>query len=195
MEPANDIATGHDTNVRAGGRMNDSEPLGPVQEARRHADQVHSRLVELGATVATTESLTGGLLGVLLTEAPATSVTYRGGLIVYGTDTKNHMAGVDNDLLSKHGPVHPAVAEELAIGARERVDADYGVGITGVAGPGPQGGRPVGEVHVGIASAQGVSSHQHHFEGNRSEIRSAAAAAALADLAAELDRQLGFRES
>jgi nicotinamide-nucleotide amidase len=169
-----------------------SDDVGPFQEARRHADQVHSRLVELGATVATTESLTGGLLGVLLTEAPATSVTYRGGLIVYGTDTKIHMAGVDNDLLAEHGPVHPAVAEELAIGARERVDADYGVGITGVAGPGAQGGCPVGEVHVGIATAHGVSRHEHHFAGNRSDIRVAAAAAALADLTAELDRQLGF---
>lgn len=175
--------------------MGGPDGVGSLQDARRHADLVHSRLVELGATVATTESLTGGLLGVLLTEAPATSVTYRGGLIVYGTDTKNHMAGVDNDLLAEHGPVHPLVAEELAIGARDRVEADYGVGITGVAGPGAQGGCPVGEVHVGIASSRGVSSHAHHVEGNRGEIRAAAAAAALADLVAELDRQLGVRES
>ncbi len=151
---------------------------------------MHSRLVELGATVATAESLTGGLLGVLLTDSPATSVTYRGGLIVYGSDTKGYIAGVDEDLLAEHGPVHPSVAEQLAVGARERVDADFGIGVTGVAGPATQGGRPVGEVHVGIATALGVSAHEHHFDGTRGAIRAQAAAAALTDFLAELDGQL-----
>ncbi len=169
--------------------MDDFDRSELLQEARRYADVAHSRLVERGATVATAESLTGGLIGVLLTEAPATSVTFRGGLIVYGSDTKNHMAGVDDRLLAEHGPVHPAVAEQLAVGARSRVDADYGVGVTGVAGPGTQGGRPVGEVHVGIASDQGVSSREYHFDGNRDAIRTAAAAAALAALVAALEQQ------
>lgn len=170
--------------------MNSPADVDALQEARRHADQVHSRLVELGATVATAESLTGGLIGALLTEAPATSATFRGGLIVYGVDTKNHMTGVEADLLREHGPVHPAVAEQLATGARERVDADYGIGVTGVAGPGTQGGRPVGEVHIGIASPTGVTSREYHFEGNRHDIRAATASAALADLLAELEQQL-----
>lgn len=169
--------------------MESSAHVDPLQEARRSADRAHSRLVELGATVATAESLTGGLIGFLLTEAPATSATFRGGMIVYGVDTKHRMAGVDDSLLSEQGPVHPDVAEQLAIGARDRVDADYGIGITGVAGPGSQGGRPVGEVHVAIASAHGASSREYHFEGTRDEIRKAAAAAALSDLVAELDRQ------
>jgi nicotinamide-nucleotide amidase len=162
-----------------------------LAEARRRADQVHSRLVELGATVATAESLTGGLVSVLLTEAPATSVTFRGGLITYGVDTKHHVTGVDDDLLGEYGPVHPRVAEQLAVGARERVDADYGVGVTGVAGPATQGGRPVGEVWVGVASAHGARSREFHFAGNRSDIRAAATAAALGELLAELDRQRG----
>src|SRR3954452_2814799 len=100
------------------------------QLARGHADRAHSRLVELGRTVATAESLTGGLLGVLLTEAPATSVTFRGGLIVYEADSKHRMAGVDGLLLDEHGPVHPVVAEQLAVGVRDRFDADFGIGIT-----------------------------------------------------------------
>jgi nicotinamide-nucleotide amidase len=115
-------------------------------------------------------------------------------LIVYGTDTKQHMAGVDDDLIAEHGPIHPAVAEQLAIGARERVDADFGVGVTGVAGPGRQGDRPVGEVHVGIASAGRVSSRKYHFDGTRDDIRKLAAAAALADLVAELDRRREITE-
>jgi nicotinamide-nucleotide amidase len=175
--------------VRIDGDMTADADVDPWQIARSHADRAHSRLVELGATVATAESLTGGLIGFLLTEAPATSVTFRGGLIVYGEDTKQHMAGVDDDLLAEHGPVHPAVAEQLAIGARDRVDADYGIGITGVAGPGTQGGRPVGEVHVGIASPLGVTTREYHFDGTREVIRLAAAAAALSDLVAALYRQ------
>lgn len=171
--------------------MDGSALADALHEARRHADRAHSRLVELGATVATAESLTGGMLGVLLTESPATSVTYRGGLIVYGTDTKNHMAGVDDDLLGEQGPVHPEVAEQLAQGARDRVDADFGVGITGVAGPGAQGGRPVGEVHVGVASRQRTTSREFHFDGTRGEIRDAAAAAALAFLVEELEQHTG----
>lgn len=174
--------------------MDDRHDPDPVQRARRYADQAHSRLVELGRTVATAESLTGGLLGVFLTEAPATSVTYRGGLIVYEADTKNRMAGVDDDVLAAHGPVHPVVAEQLAEGARVRFEADYGLGITGVAGPGEQGGRPVGEVHVSIDSANGVRSREYHFDGARDRIRKLAAAAALADLVAELDRQLATPE-
>lgn len=174
--------------------MDDPHDADPVQRARRYADQAHSRLVELGRTVATAESLTGGLLGVFLTEAPATSVTYRGGLIVYEADTKHRMAGVADDVLAAYGPVHPVVAEQLAEGARDRVDADYGIGITGVAGPGGQGGRPVGEVHVSIASASGVRSREYHFDGARDQIRKLAAAAALADLVAELDRQLASSE-
>lgn len=161
-----------------------------LQEARRRADQVHSRLVEIGATVATAESLTGGLIGVLLTESPATSVTFRGGLIVYGSDTKRHMAGVDDQLLAEHGPVHPAVAEQLAIGARDRVDADFGVGITGVAGPATQGNRPIGEVHVGVATPTNVTTWEHRFDGNRDAIRLQAATAALTDLLAALDEHL-----
>jgi nicotinamide-nucleotide amidase len=169
--------------------MDDFAGVEALREARRCADRVHSRLVELGCTVATAESLTGGMIGVLLTEAPATSVTFRGGLIVYGEDTKRHMAGVDDHLLAEHGPIHPLIAEQLAIGARDRVKADYGIGVTGVAGPGSQGGRPVGEVHVGIAAPAGVSSREYHFDGTREDIRAAAAAAALADLVTALDRQ------
>src|SRR3954454_12575799 len=151
--------------------------MDPLQDARLSADRAHSRLVELGRTVATAESLTGGLLGVLLTEAPATSVTFRGGLIVYEADSKHRMAGVDGLLLDEHGPVHLVVAEQLAVGARDRFDADFGIGITGVAGPGSHGGRPVGEVHVGIASPDGVATREYHFEGTRDEIRKQAAAA------------------
>ncbi|WP_018639858.1 CinA family protein [Parafrankia elaeagni] len=76
-------------------------------DALRLADLVHGRLVTLGRTVSVAESLTGGLISALLTEAPGTSTTFRGGLVVYATDLKNTAAGVDRGDLDRHGPVRP----------------------------------------------------------------------------------------
>lgn len=102
------------------------------------------RLAAAGLTVATAESLTGGLLVALLTEIPGSSAVVRGGLVVYGTDLKHTLAGVDNELLRDRGPVDPEVAMRLAEGARSRCGASIGVGLTGVAGPDPQNGVAVG---------------------------------------------------
>jgi nicotinamide-nucleotide amidase len=164
-----------------------TEASGDLSEAMRLADVAHSRMVERGATVAVAESLTGGLISAVLTAAPGTSVTFRGGLVVYSTDLKHSLAGVDQDLLDECGAVHPVVAEKLAAGARERLDAQYGIGATGVAGPGEQDGRPVGEVHIAIASESGVEASEHHFEGGRDEIRLATVEAVLKALIAALE--------
>ncbi len=102
------------------------------------------RLSAAGLTVATAESLTGGLLVALLTEIPGSSSVVRGGLVVYATDLKHTLAGVDGDLLTERGPVDPEVAMRLADGARSRCGASIGVGLTGVAGPDPQNGVSVG---------------------------------------------------
>jgi len=95
-------------------------------------------------TVATAESLTGGLLAAVLTEIPGSSAVVRGGLVVYATELKHQLAGVDADLLAAVGPVDPQVAAALADGARRRCGADIGIGLTGVAGPDAQDGIPVG---------------------------------------------------
>lgn len=97
-----------------------------------------------GLTVATAESLTGGLLAAVLTEIPGSSAVVRGGLVVYATDLKRQLAGVDADLLAELGPVDPVVAAALADGARWRCGASIGIGLTGVAGPDPQDGVRVG---------------------------------------------------
>jgi nicotinamide-nucleotide amidase len=158
-------------------------------EARRLADVAHGRLVEQGRTVGVAESLTGGMVSMLLTEAPATSTTFRGGVIVYSTDLKHTLAGVSEEDLEKYGAVHSEIAEQLAAGVRNRCIADYGIATTGVAGPGEQDGRPVGEVHVAVAGPSGVKAEQHQFEGTRDEIRAAATAAALAAFVAVLDAE------
>lgn len=101
-------------------------------------------LTARGLTVAAAESLTGGLLTAILTEIPGSSAVVRGGLVVYATDLKHTLADVDSALLAERGPVDPDVAAALAHGARIRCNADIGIGLTGVAGPDPQHGMPVG---------------------------------------------------
>ena len=92
-----------------------------------------------GWTLAAAESLTGGLFTALLTEVPGSSAVVRGALVVYATDLKHRLAGVDPVLLAERGPVDPQVAAELADGAPQRCGATVGIGLTGVAGPGSAG--------------------------------------------------------
>ncbi len=109
------------------------------------------RLAARGETVATAESLTGGLLAATIVDVPGASAVFRGGLVVYATDLKATLGGVPVDLLAERGPVDPDVAAALAAGARERCGATWGLATTGVAGPTPQDGIAVGTVFVAVA--------------------------------------------
>lgn len=115
------------------------------------AGAAHRALLEAGATCATAESLTGGLVGAHLTAVPGSSATYRGGVVTYATDTKSSVLGVPEDLLAEHGAVHPDVAAHMARGVRSLTGSDFGVAVTGVAGPDPQDGQPVGTVYAAVA--------------------------------------------
>ncbi|GIG02823.1 CinA family protein [Catellatospora citrea] len=138
------------------------------------------RLADRGQTVATAESLTGGLLTATLVTVPGVSRVLRGGLVVYATDLKHSLAGVDAGLLAERGPVDPDVALALARGARERCGADWGLSTTGVAGPGPQDGVPAGTVYVALAGPQGQAEvRELHIDGERQHVRDAAVATAL----------------
>lgn len=108
---------------------------------------------DAGLTVATAESLTAGLVAATVAAVPGASVVLRGGLVVYATELKHDLAGVDAALLAARGPVDPVVVGQLARGAARRCGADVGVGVTGVAGPEPQDGHPVGEVWIGVWGA------------------------------------------
>lgn len=105
----------------------------------------------VGGTVGVAESLTGGLVTAALTSVAGAGAVVRGGLVVYATDLKARLAGVDPDLLARHGAVHPEVAGALATGARRVTGADWGLGLTGVAGPDPQDGRSPGTVFIAVA--------------------------------------------
>ncbi|MCI1256024.1 MAG: CinA family protein [Corynebacterium provencense] len=116
------------------------------------AEDLVLRCTRLGLTVATAESLTAGLLAATVASVPGASLVLRGGLVVYATDLKQSLAGVDPGLLAQRGPVDPDVAGQLAEGAATQCGADVGVGVTGVAGPDPQDGHPVGEVWIAVWS-------------------------------------------
>ncbi|HVP05032.1 MAG TPA: competence/damage-inducible protein A [Dehalococcoidia bacterium] len=106
-------------------------------------------LRERGQTVATMESCTGGLLSSTLTDVDGSSDAFRGGYVTYATDMKVAL-GVGQALIDQHGVVSPEVAASMARAARERAGADYGVGVTGIAGSEPVEGKPPGTVHVAV---------------------------------------------
>jgi nicotinamide-nucleotide amidase len=130
-------------------------------------------LIARDETIATAESLTGGLVAAALTSVPGSSAAVRGGIVSYATDVKADLLGVPSDLLERHGAVHGAVAEAMAEGARARLGATVGVATTGVAGPDPAEGKPVGMVFVATAGPGGIASRQLALTGDREAIRAA----------------------
>ncbi|MHC2999197.1 CinA family protein [Microbacterium sp. HJ5] len=132
-----------------------------------------------GWTVGVAESLTGGLVAATLVDVPGASAVFRGGVIAYATDVKRSVLGVDADLLASTGAVDPGVATQMAEGVRTLLGADVGIATTGVAGPDPQDGKPVGTACIAVVTPEGESSSIGSFPGDRAEIRSAVAVAAL----------------
>ncbi|MCX2163001.1 CinA family protein [Corynebacterium auriscanis] len=126
-----------------------------INRPPQQPQQVVAQLRASGRTIATAESLTAGLVSATIATVPGASIILRGGLIVYATDLKARLAGVDQRYLRRHGPIDPGVAAALARGAATACDADLGIGLTGVAGPDPQDGHPVGEVYVGVGTKEG----------------------------------------
>jgi nicotinamide-nucleotide amidase len=138
-----------------------------------------AELLGRGQTLAVAESLTGGLLAAAFVTVPGVSRVFRGGLVVYATDLKATLAGVPPDLLAARGAVDADVAVALAQGARERCAADWGVATTGVAGPDPQDGVPVGTVYVAAAGPEIDLVRRLDLDGDRVVIRVGAVEAAL----------------
>ena len=110
-----------------------------------------ARLTAAGQTVAVAESLTGGLVTAALTDVAGASVVVRGGVLAYASDLKAQVLGVDEGLLARAGAVDADVAEQMADGVRSLMGATYGLATTGVAGPDPADGKPVGTVYVAVA--------------------------------------------
>ncbi len=135
------------------------------------AMEVIAALTLTGHTVATAESLTGGLVAAALTDVPGSSSAFRGGVVVYATELKARLLGVDPGMLERFGPVHAPVAAAMANGVRDRLGATIGVATTGVAGPGPQDGHPAGTVHVAVSLSGDTVVRTMALPGNRDEVR------------------------
>lgn len=133
-----------------------------------------------GRTLVTAESCTGGGIGAALTAVSGASEVYKGGIISYTNRVKENLLHVDGDLLDTLGAVSAPVAEAMARGAREELEADIAVSVTGLAGPGgDEFGNPVGTVFIGYSDEKGTLSRKFLFEGSREAVRIQAAEEAL----------------
>ena len=128
-------------------------------------------LIARGMTVAAAESLTGGLVTAALTTVPGASAVVRGGVVAYAADLKSALLGVDPGLLARVGTVHRDVALAMARGVRERLGASVGVATTGVAGPDPADGQPVGSVHIAVSTSRLARHEALMLGGDRARIR------------------------
>jgi nicotinamide-nucleotide amidase len=135
------------------------------------AELIVTLLTERRQTLALAESLTGGLLAASLVEVPGASVVFRGGIVAYATDLKSTLLDVPAALLERYGAVHPDVASAMAEGVRRRLDATFGVATTGVAGPDPADGQPVGTVHIAASGQLSAVRRTLSLTGGRRSIR------------------------
>lgn len=143
-------------------------------------------LARRGETLATAESLTGGLLAARLTDVPGASRSFVGGVVSYATRTKVSALGVPEHVVERHGVVSRECVVAMAEGVRTRLDATWGLATTGVAGPDEQDGHPVGTVWIAVAGPSGTGARLLALSGDRSAIRAATCAGVLSDLAAVL---------
>lgn len=144
---------------------------------------VGSLLKEKGKTLSIAESCTSGMLGMQLTEVSGSSSFFMGGVMCYSNESKIRDVGVSRESIIAYGSVSESVASELAQGVRNRFGTDYGIGITGIAGPG--GGteeKPVGLVFIAVANAAKVQVQKFQFGANRTMNRERSCGSALAML-------------
>ncbi|HJS47827.1 MAG TPA: competence/damage-inducible protein A [Gemmatimonadales bacterium] len=151
------------------------------------ASIVLDRLRAAGQTIGTAESCTGGMIGARITSVPGASAAFLGGFVAYDDRVKAGQLGVPEGILAAHGAVSESVVTAMAEAVRGRLGADWGVGITGIAGP--DGGtpeKPVGLVWIAVAGPDGTVARQLRLFGDREEVRARATDAALALLLARL---------
>ena len=150
------------------------------RDERPVEEHVLSMLRAGGLTLATAESITGGIIGARLTAVPGSSESFLGGVIAYSNAVKASELGVPFELLAAHGAVSAEVAAAMAAGARERLGADVAVAVTGIAGPGgatPE--KPVGLVYLHAEGPEGSVGRKLEYPGDRASIRARSAVAAL----------------
>jgi len=144
------------------------------------ATELLSKLKKAGLTVALAESCTGGRIGDRITCVPGSSEVFKGGIVAYSNDSKIKLLGVSRETIRSKGAVSAECAEEMAVGAVKAFNADVGISVTGIAGPGgatPE--KPVGLVFIGLAWKKELISFRMLLEGDREGIRAQACEQAL----------------
>ncbi|WP_309065271.1 CinA family protein [Microbacterium sp.] len=142
-------------------------------------------LRERGWTLGVAESLTGGAVSAEIVTVPGASASLLGAVVAYATPVKHSLLGVDAAVLDAHGPVHPDVALQMALGVRvavavDGIAADVGLATTGIAGPDSPDGQPVGTVHIGVVTPVRQNVRSFVFGGDRADVRAQAVSAAIA---------------
>ena len=137
-------------------------------------------LTERRLTLAVAESCTGGLVGHRITNVPGSSACFRGGVIAYHNEVKAALLNAPADLLAREGAVSEGVAVTMARTVRERLGADIGLAVTGIAGPaGGTPEKPVGLVYIALADSEGAVAQRHVWSGDRRQNKESSADAAL----------------
>lgn len=154
------------------------------------AGDVLRMLAERDQTLAVAESLTGGMVAAEITAVPGASRSFLGSVTAYATELKHRVLGVDAELLAAEGAVNAQVAAEMAAGVRRVLGASWGIATTGVAGPDPQDGQPVGTVYIAVAGPAGRKTALLRLNGSRTEIRRESVRTVLELLSSELRENL-----
>jgi PncC family amidohydrolase len=150
--------------------------------------QVIARLCALGKTIATAESSTGGLIVKRLTDISGSSACVLGGVVAYADAIKQHVLGVQAQILLDYGAVSEPVAQQMADGVRALFGADFALSVTGIAGPtGATATKQVGLHYIGLSATSETQVQRYAWTGDRAQNRTAAADAAFRLLLALLD--------
>jgi len=165
----------------ASGNGEEIDESAPIEET------LGGLLTDREETLATAESLTGGLVGSRVTDVPGASAYFDRGFVTYAYDAKRELLGVSREALDAEGAVSSPVAEQMAAGARDRADTTWAVATTGIAGPdGGTAEKPVGLVYVGVAyaapwgtEASFVRTERLVLDGDRGAVKRKAVDAAL----------------
>ena len=151
------------------------------------AEALIESLRQRGLKLAVAESLTGGQIASAIVDVPGASDVFLGGVVAYATAAKTGMLGVSTKLLESRGAVDADVAAEMARACAERFANSCGVAkanvlggsSTGVAGPASQDGKSAGTVFIAVCLGENIQVTEHHFDGNRAEVRTQTTAAAI----------------
>lgn len=170
--------------------MTEQENIEIIKQAEKLSAELGKKLRLLKKTVATAESCTGGLIAKIFTEISGSSDYYHGGIVSYTNEVKHKFLGVKEETLSKYTAVSAQTASEMAEGARNGINTDFGLASTGIAGPsGATSQHPVGTVFMALAERGHATKVFHKiFAGNRADIRAQATLFILQKLKQKLEK-------